>query len=70
MDVWGACDIIEIQQVLAAYLYAIDAKDYDKLDAVFTPDCEFEYIIENGRSIKGKYPEIKRWIAWIARPAC
>ena len=63
MNIQQVCDVVEIQSLLSAYVYAIDAKNYDALDSVFTSDCVFEYIIENGRSVKGDYPRIKSWLA-------
>ncbi|HEY0595779.1 nuclear transport factor 2 family protein [Sphingopyxis sp.] len=57
----SAADIVEIQQLLAAYVFAIDAKDYDALDAVFMPDAEIDYRATGGAT--GNYVEIKPWLA-------
>lgn len=63
MNMQMTCDLVEIQALISAYSYAIDAKQFDELDDVFTPDCEFEYVIEGGRSIRGDYQRIKPWLA-------
>jgi len=34
-----ATDVVAIQQVLFHYAYALDARDYDALDDVFSPDA-------------------------------
>lgn len=57
----SATDIIEIQQLLAAYVFAIDAKDYDALDHIFIPDAEIDYRATGGAA--GSYAEIKPWLA-------
>lgn len=55
-----ADDIIEIQQQLATYVFAIDAKDIDALDAVFTHDAMFDYSVTGGEI--GDYKKIKPWL--------
>ena len=35
-----AADVVAIQQVLYHYAYALDARDYDALDDVFSPDAQ------------------------------
>lgn len=53
-------DRLEIQQVLVDYASAIDQKNYDALDRVFTPDAYIDYRPMGG--IDGKFPEIKAWL--------
>ena len=53
-------DRLEIQQLMASYSNAIDARDYDRLDAVFTPDAYIDYRAMGG--IDGRYPEVKAWL--------
>lgn len=53
-------DIIAIQQLLAAYVYAIDAKDYDALDAVFLPGATVDYRAAGGAV--GTWPDMKGWL--------
>jgi hypothetical protein len=62
----SAADIIEIQQLLAAYVFAIDAKDYEALDAVFTPDAAIDYRVTGGA--RGSWAEIKPWLAKALAP--
>lgn len=61
MDVRQISDIVEIQTLLADYVYAIDAKDFDALDAVFTPDARIDYSQAGGES--GTYQKIKPYLA-------
>ena len=59
-------DIVAIQQLLAAYVYAIDAKDYDALDAVFLPGATVDYRAAGGMA--GKWPAMKDWLARALAP--
>jgi 3-phenylpropionate/cinnamic acid dioxygenase small subunit len=54
-------DRLEIDDLLSRYTFAIDNKDFDALDAVFTPDATIDYTTSGG--IKGRYPEVKAWLA-------
>jgi 3-phenylpropionate/cinnamic acid dioxygenase small subunit len=54
-------DRLEIDDLLSRYTFAIDAKDFDALDTVFTPDAQIDYTTSGG--IKGAYPEVKAWLA-------
>jgi len=54
-------DRFEIQDLLTRYADAIDRKDWDLLDQVYTPDADIDYTAFAG--IAGKYPEIKAWLA-------
>lgn len=53
-------DRLEIEDLLARYCHAIDARDWDALDAVFTPDARIDYSETGGA--KGGYPQIKAWL--------
>ena len=53
-------DRIEINDLLIRYTRAIDQKDWELLDTVFTPDAEVDYVSSGG--IKGTYPEIRAWL--------
>jgi 3-phenylpropionate/cinnamic acid dioxygenase small subunit len=66
MNTEQALDIIEIQQLLATYVYAIDAKDFDRLDEVFTADAIIDYTATGG--VCGDYSAIKRWLARALAP--
>lgn len=56
-------DRLEIQQLLVAYSTAIDRRQFDDLDAVFTPDAYIDYRAMGG--IDGHYPEVKAWLAEV-----
>ena len=53
-------DRLEIQDLLVAYSYAIDSRDWDALDDVFTPDAHIDYTVFGG--IAGTLPEIKKFL--------
>ena len=50
-------DRLEIDDLLSRYTFAIDERDFDALDDVFTPDATIDYTTSGG--IKGSYPEVK-----------
>jgi len=54
-------DRLEIQDLLARYSHAIDKRDFDALDRVFTPDALIDYTAMGGA--RGQLPYIKRWLA-------
>lgn len=56
-------DRLEIEDVLTRYAWAIDTRDFDGLDDVFTPDAFVDYTSAGG--IKGEYPEVKAWLASV-----
>ena len=60
MDLQQISDILEIQGVLARYAYALDAKDWDALDSVFTVDASFDYAATGGEI--GDWAKIKPWL--------
>ena len=60
MDIQEISDRLEIQQLLVDYANAIDRRDFDALDKVFTPDAYIDYRKMGG--VDGKYPEIKKWL--------
>ncbi|MCU1374952.1 MAG: hypothetical protein JWO68_2238 [Actinomycetia bacterium] len=53
-------DRLEIQDLQVAYSHAIDFKNFDELDDVFTPDAHIDYTVFGGP--KGSYPEIKKFL--------
>lgn len=53
-------DRLEIQQAMTDYADAIDTRNFDALDRIFTPDAFIDYTAMGG--IKGNYPEIKAWL--------
>jgi hypothetical protein len=56
-------DRLEIESLLSRYAWALDAREFDRLDDVFTPDAELDYTTSGG--IKGSYAEVKAWLARI-----
>ena len=54
-------DRIEIDDLLIRYTVAIDTKDWELLDTVFTPDAVVDYTTSGG--IKGDYPDVRAWLA-------
>ncbi len=53
-------DRMEIQILMNTYSNAIDAREFDRLDEVFTPDAYIDYRAMGG--IFGHFPEIKAWL--------
>ena len=53
-------DRLEIQDLMVAYSHAIDFKNFDELDDVFTPDAFIDYTVFGGP--KGPYPEVKQFL--------
>ena len=53
-------DRLEIEQLIVDYANAIDRRDFDALDRIFTPDAYIDYRAVGG--IDGRYPEIKAWL--------
>jgi 3-phenylpropionate/cinnamic acid dioxygenase small subunit len=56
-------DRLEIESVLRRYAWALDAREYDRLDDVFTPDAFLDYTTAGG--IKGGFAEVKAWLAKV-----
>ncbi|HUD94931.1 nuclear transport factor 2 family protein [Sphingobium sp.] len=53
-------DRLEIQDLLSRYSYAIDERDWDALDDIFTLDATIDYSETGGA--KGSVAEIKAWL--------
>jgi hypothetical protein len=56
-------DRLEIQDLMNTYATAIDTKNFDDLDKVFTPDAYIDYRAMGG--IDGRFPEVKAWLAQV-----
>ncbi|OBK72387.1 nuclear transport factor 2 family protein [Mycobacterium sp. 1274761.0] len=54
-------DRIELQQLLISYSEAIDRREFDELDEIFTADAYIDYRDTGG--IDGQYPQVKVWLA-------
>ncbi|MEJ7832177.1 MAG: nuclear transport factor 2 family protein [Nocardioides sp.] len=61
MDLQEISDRLEITDVLTRYTRAIDTGDWDRLDTVFTPDAQINYVESGG--IEAAYAEVKPWLA-------
>lgn len=61
MELREISDRLEIQDLLARYSFAIDDRNWDALDRVFTADAWIDYRQTGGAA--GRLPEIKRWLA-------
>ena len=59
----GISDRLEIEQLLIDYSTAIDKRQFDDLDRVFTPDAYIDYRAMGG--IDGRFPEVKAWLAQV-----
>ena|SRR5436190_14133506 len=53
-------DRLEIQDLFARYSFAIDERDWDALDRVFTADAAIDYSETGGA--RGSLSEIKAWL--------
>jgi len=56
-------DRFEIQQLLIDYSTAIDTRQFDDLDHVFTADAYIDYRAMGG--IDGRFLEVKAWLAQV-----
>ena len=61
LDLQEISDRIEIQDLLARYTHAIDQRDWDALDRVFTPEARIDYSAMGGAV--GSLAEIKEFLA-------
>ena len=61
MTVQEVADRLEIQDLIARYSYALDSRDYDALDDLFTPDAMLDYRATG--AIKGSLAEMKAFVA-------
>ena len=59
-------DRMEIQDVMVAYCYAVDTRNWDALDKVFTPDAMIDYSEMVG--VKGTLAEIKAFLEEGMKP--
>ena len=54
-------DRLEIQDLIARYGQAVDRRDWEVLDHLFTPDCHIDYRQMGG--IAGDLATVKSWLA-------
>jgi hypothetical protein len=60
MDTAAAVDQIALTRLVTEYAYAIDERDWNRLDGIFTPDAYIDYRAMGG--IDGPYPKVKAWL--------
>ena len=60
MSLQEISDRLEIQDLFARYCFAIDERDWDALDRVFTPDAQIDYSETGGAA--GTFAQIKAWL--------
>ena len=61
LSVQEISDRLEIHELIARYSVALDSRDYDALDALFTDDAVLDYTATG--AIKGSLAEMKAFIA-------
>jgi hypothetical protein len=61
MSIQEISDRLEIQDLMVRYSYAIDNRDWDALDDVFTPDAHIDYSVFGGSV--GNLAETKAFLA-------
>ena len=60
MSMQEISDRLEIQDLMVRYSYAIDNRDWDALDRVFTPDAHIDYSVFGGSV--GDLPSTKAFL--------
>jgi hypothetical protein len=60
MSMQEISDRLEIQDLMTRYSYAIDSRDWDALDRVFTPDAHIDYSVFGGSV--GDLAETKKFL--------
>ncbi|MEV0282135.1 nuclear transport factor 2 family protein [Streptomyces sp. NPDC050610] len=60
LDIQEISDRLEIQELLVAYATAIDSKDFDSLDRIFTEDAHIDYTAFG--AIAGTRAEMKEFL--------
>jgi 3-phenylpropionate/cinnamic acid dioxygenase small subunit len=56
-------DRMALDDLLTRYATAIDGRDWQLLDTVFTNDAQLDYRSAGG--VEGSYPEVRRWLAEV-----
>ncbi len=62
-DLQTLSDHHDLHELVVAYATAIDTRDFDALDMVFTPDAMIDYRAMGG--IAGRYPDVKAWLCTV-----
>lgn len=61
MDLRELSDRAEIADAITRYTHAVDTREWDLLDTVFTADARIDYS-ESGGTV-GDFPTVKAWLA-------
>lgn len=61
MSLQEISDRLEIQDLIARYSYALDSRDFDTLDDLFTPDAVLDYTATG--AIKSNLAQMKDFVA-------
>ncbi|MEY2421245.1 MAG: hypothetical protein QOI95_1312 [Acidimicrobiaceae bacterium] len=61
LSVQEISDRLEIQELIARYSYALDSRDFDALDDLFTDDAVLDYTATG--AIRGSLEEMKEFVA-------
>ena len=61
MSLQEVSDRLEIQDLIARYSYALDSRDFDALDELFTDDAVLDYTATG--AIRGTLAEMKAFVA-------
>lgn len=59
-------DRIEVEELLTRYCTAVDTRQFELLDRVFTPDAMIDYTRSGG--IRGELPRVREWLAKALEP--
>jgi 3-phenylpropionate/cinnamic acid dioxygenase small subunit len=59
-------DRLEIQDLFTRYCFAIDERDWNALDEMFTPDAQIDYTATGGSA--GSLSEMKEWLNTALSP--
>ncbi|AOI97535.1 nuclear transport factor 2 family protein [Burkholderia sp. LA-2-3-30-S1-D2] len=62
-DLQALSDHHDIRELIVVYSSAIDARDFDALDAVFTREATIDYRAMGG--VAGIYPDVKAWLRTV-----
>jgi len=63
LDLQEISDRLEIQDLLVDYSHALDGRDWDAFDDIFTPDAVIDYRVMGGPRFEGDLPAVKKYLA-------
>ena len=62
-ELQSLADRLEIEDLLTRYAWALDHKQFDELNDVFTADAHLDYTSSGGEA--GAYADVKAWLAKV-----